>query len=83
MERYIVVSPHKPEDCDDALKQILYTGFLTHFDWGCADGEHTGWAIIEAENAKEAMLVVPPKQRQAARVVRLVKFSFEEVEKMH
>jgi len=33
--------------------------YITHFDWGSKDGEHCGWTIIEAENAKQALMVVP------------------------
>jgi hypothetical protein len=83
MERFLVISPHTNADCIEALQQVLFAGYLTHFDWGCKDGDHTGWVIIEAENAKEALMVVPPKQRPSARVVRLTKFSSADVEKMH
>ena len=83
MDRYLIISPHTEKDCSDALKQILYTGYITHFDWGCADGEHTGWAIIEAKDAKEATMVVPPIQRSTVRAIRLNKFSPEEIESMH
>ncbi len=83
MDRFLVVSPHTDEDCVNALKQVLAAGYLTHFDWGCKDGDHTGWVILEAENAKEALMVVPSGQRQKARAVRLVKFSADQVAKMH
>ena len=83
MERFIIIAPHTNAECIEALQQMLFTGYLTHFDWGCKDGDHTGWAIIEAENAKEALMVVPPSQRQTARAVHLTKFLGEEVEKMH
>jgi hypothetical protein len=83
MERFLIISPHTDADCKDALQAVLFAGYITHFDWGCMDGDHTGWAVIDAENAKEALMVVPPAQRHSARVVRLVKFSREDVEKMH
>ena len=83
MERYLVISPHTDKDCSTALKQLLYLGYITHFDWGCKDGEHTGWAIIEAKTSNEALLVVPPTQRSNARVIRLNKFSPEEIKTMH
>ena len=83
MDRYLVISPHTEKDCATALKQLLYIGYITHFDWGCMDGEHTGWAIIEAKTSSEALLVVPPTQRSTAKVVRLNKFSPADVEKMH
>ncbi len=83
MDRFLVISPHTDKDCDEALKQILYTGYLTHFDWGCGVGEHTGWAIIEADSAREAMMVVPPLQRASAKAVKLNKFSPDDVKRMH
>ena len=83
MDRYLVISPHTAEDCDRALVQVLAAGYITHFEWGCMDGEHTGWVILEAENAKQAMLVVPSAQRASAKVVRLKQFSVDDVEKMH
>jgi hypothetical protein len=83
MDRYLVISPHTDKDCATTLKQMLYIGYITHFDWGCMDGDHTGWAIIEAKTSSEALLVVPPTQRSTARAVKLNKFSPADVDKMH
>ena len=83
MDRFLVVSPHTDEDCMNALKQVLAAGYLTRFEWGCMDGDHTGWIILEAENAKEALMVVPTGQRRNAKAIKLVKFSVEEVQQMH
>ena len=83
MDRFLVVSPHTNEDCMNALKQVLAAGYLTHFEWWCMDGDHTGWVILEAENAKEALMVVPTGQRRNAKAIKLVKFSVEEVQQMH
>ena len=83
MHRYIVISKHTAEDCVRALKEVLAIGYLTHFDWGCKDGDHTGWAIIEAEDKPQAMLSVPPFLRGNALVVRLTKFNPDTVRAMH
>ena len=83
MERFLVISPHTAKECSEALEQLLYSGYITHFDWGCKDGEHSGWAIIEAENAMEATMVVPPSQRSSAKAIRLNKFSPEDIRRMH
>ena len=83
MHRYIVISNHKAEDCVKALKEALAIGYLTHFDWGCKDGVHTGWAILEAEERSQAMLSVPPFLRDQATVVRVAKFRPETIEAMH
>jgi hypothetical protein len=53
---------------------------LTHADWGCKDGVHSGWLIVELDSRDEAMMMVPPEYRREARIVELRKFSREEVE---
>lgn len=83
MRRFLVISNHNAADCDLALQQVLAIGYLTHFDWGCKDGVHTGWAIIEAEDKAEAMLSVPTFLRNQAQVVRLTKFKPEHVQAIH
>jgi len=83
MPSFLVISPHTLEDCSMVLQDLLATGYLTHFDWGCKDGEHTGWATIEAGNKAEALMVVPPLARGRARVIQISKFAPEEVRAMH
>jgi len=83
MDKYIVESPHTAGDCKKALKDVLSAGYLSHFDWGCLDGDHRGWVIIEAASAQEALMVVPVGYRPQAKVVKLTKFSREQLEKMH
>ena len=83
MNRYLVVSPHSAEDCVRALKQVEAIGSITHFDWGCKDGEHCGWVIIEAENKPEALMVVPTFERPKARAIQLTKFAPEDVRALH
>ncbi len=82
MDRYLVSVTHTMEDCIRALKAIDAVGMLAHFDWGCKDGEHTGWVIIEAENKPQALMVVPPLLRNNAHAVKLMKFSPEDVQAM-
>lgn len=76
MNRYIVLSNHTAEDCRMAVKYFreYHAGFLTHFEWGCLDNDHTAYAIIEAENHEHAKLSVPPLFRNKTKVVKLVTF---------
>ena len=76
MERYIVISSHTAEDCKMAVKQFreYNAGFLTHFDWGCLDNDHTAYAIIEAENHENARMSVPPLFRDKTKVVKVTHF---------
>ena len=82
MERYLVISPHTDKDCSTALKQLLYLGYITHFDWGCKDGIHTGWVVVEADSHTEALMCVPSYDRPHAKAIKLNKFSPEEVRSM-
>ena len=52
----------------------FHAGFLSHFEWGCYDNDHTAYRIIEASSHEEAMAVVPPLFRPKARVVKLTSF---------
>ncbi|HWP81033.1 MAG TPA: hypothetical protein VNN76_00070 [Bacteroidota bacterium] len=83
MDRYLIVVPHTAQECTKALKQIEAIGSITRFDFGCKDGEHCGWVVIEAESKKEALLVVPPLERSNARVIKLVRFTPEDIRAAH
>lgn len=83
MARYMIQSSHDPShaDCERIKQSIFRAGshFVTHAEWGCADGNHTAWLIVEAENDRDAWLVVPPAMRETATVTRLNRFGFAEL----
>jgi hypothetical protein len=66
LDRYLIESPHTAEDCKKVVKSVYTQHFLNNCDWGCMSGVPTSWVIIEAENEKEAMLVVPHVLRNNA-----------------
>lgn len=76
MGRFILISSHTAEDCKMAVKhfQENHAGFLTHFEWGCYDSDHTAYAIVEAESHEMAIMAVPPLFRSKTRVVKLAFF---------
>ncbi len=80
MSQFLVVSPHTAEDCAKVVKLTLAIGYLTHFHWGCKAGEHCAWAMIEAENEKEALLSVPTIIRDKSRAIKIVQFDPNDVE---
>jgi hypothetical protein len=83
MNRYLIETTHTKQDCLHAYDLVLAHGFITHYDWGCEQGIHKGWAVIEADNSSEALLSVPPLIRDKALVVKLKKFSPEEIQSFH
>ena len=83
MDRYLIETPHKAQECLNLFQLLNAQGYLTHFDWGCKSGVHNGWAVIEANNEAEARLAVPPLVRSQARVVKVTKFDADTLAQMH
>ncbi len=85
MAKYLVESPHTPEGCLSALDGFLAVGpeFLARFDFGCRTGEHTGWALLEAASESAARNMLPAGERIRARVVKVSKFTPEQIKAAH
>jgi hypothetical protein len=81
MDRYLIETPHDAEDCHKLVEQIAALGYLHHFEWGCADGVHCGWAMVETDSLAHARQMVPWDVREKARVIKLNKF--EDVDPLH
>jgi len=84
MTRFLIEVPHEEQEvaCARAVETFLQTGshFLVNADWGCSDGEHKAWMILEVESKEDAQLVLPPSLRPEARIVRLNKYTMKDVE---
>ena len=48
-------------------------------DWGCDDGIHCGWLVVELDSHDEVMRAVPPAFRQQARIIKLNRYTAEEI----
>jgi hypothetical protein len=86
MARFLIEVPHEADmtACTRAVEIFLNTGshFLSNADWGCLDGEHKAWIILEADDKEDARLVVPPAYRHQARIVALNKFTLEDIDEL-
>ncbi len=80
MLQFLVVSPHTEEDCSKVVKLTLAIGYLTHFHWGCKVGDHTAYAIIEAENEQEALLSIPTVVRNKAKAIKVIQYDPKDVQ---
>jgi hypothetical protein len=84
--RFLIEVPHESSQtaCARAVETLLTSGshFLTHADWGCKDGVHKAWAIVEVENKDAARAIVPAAFRSMATIIQLNSFSLEEVESL-
>jgi hypothetical protein len=81
MAKYLIEVPHseKKEDCEMAVRIFLTTGshFLTNADWGCLDGEHKAWFIMNADSREQARSILPPAFQAHAKITMLNKFSLD------
>jgi len=85
MARYLVELPHTKEDCLEALDSVVAfsSTLIDRIDWGCGDNVHTGWLVIEAQDAESACRMVPTNIRDTANAVQLNKFSADQVKSFH
>jgi len=83
--RYLLETPHTKEECLRELDEVLAEGkdVLNKFYWGCGTGDHTGYAIVDAENESEVKRLVPGFLRSKARIVELSKFTPEQIRSFH
>jgi hypothetical protein len=83
MSRYMIEVDHEAETnaCARAVDVFLATGshYLTKADWGCLDGVHTAWIVVEAESREQARSIVPPAFRSQARITALNAFGREQI----
>jgi hypothetical protein len=86
MPKFFIEVPHGPsaQSCLMAIRVFLETGshFLTNAEWGCKDGEHKAWFIIEVDNKEEARNIVPPVFRRDAKITELTRFTMDDIKTM-
>jgi hypothetical protein len=84
MDKYLIEVPHEPTKsaCLNAVRVFLQTGshFLRQADWGCLDGEHKAWLIVEVENKDQARQIVPSLFRSDAKIVKLNTYTISDME---
>ena len=84
MPKFLIEVPHESEvvACARAVKVLLETGshFLTHADFGCCDGVHSAWIVVDVDSHEEARNMLPLAYRRQASVVQLCKFGLAELD---
>jgi hypothetical protein len=84
--KFLIEVPHEDATiaCARAVEVFLTTGshFLSHADWGCKDGVHKAWMIVEVDSKTEARNIVPPAFRAQTKVVQLNEYQMEEIERI-
>jgi hypothetical protein len=86
MSKYLIEVSHGSGklDCLRSVSILLSTGshFLTNADWGCLDGNHKAWFIMDANSKEEALMVVPPAYRKDTIISQLNRFNLKEVDEL-
>ena len=84
MPRFLIEVAHEEEvvTCAKVVQVFLSTGshFLTHADWGCMDGSHRAWIIVDVASKEDARYILPPAFRAQAKIVQLNYFNMDEIE---
>jgi hypothetical protein len=79
MAKFLIEVSHDAEHvaCGRVTEVFLKSGshFLTHADWGCQDGDHKAWLVVEVDSKNEARYILPPAFRAEAKIVQLNKFT--------
>jgi len=87
MDRYLVEIPHDSDKaaCLAAIKIFAESGshYLTHADFGCEDGVHDAWLIVDATSHDEARLVAPAQYRDKTRVTRVKRYEWVDGDEPH
>ena len=86
MPRFLIEIPHSDEHdaCVRAIDAIEKQGshFVTKADFGCADGRHAAWMVVELDSRDQARQIVPPQFRPEAHVVQLEQYTREQIKAM-
>lgn len=84
MSRFLIEVPHADnrEECLRVVHVFLNTGshFLSNAEWGCMDGEHKAWLIVDVNSKDDARSILPPAYRQDAKITELRKFTLDKIE---
>ena len=85
MSRFLIETEHTKEECLKALDDLAGKGpeILGQYEFGCGAGTHTGWATVEARDAKEALKNVPEFLLKKTRVVPVETITPEQIRAYH
>ena len=85
MSEYLIEWSHTPQECLTGLDRFVEQSpkTLDTFAFGCLSGEHKGWAIVQGESESSVRELVPAEIRNEARVVKVSKFTPEQIRMFH
>lgn len=83
--RYVIETPHNPQECLKALDEHLSKGpdILKKFNFGCKAGDHTGYALVDVKNELEAKEFIPTFLSAKARIVEVDTYTPDVIRSLH
>ena len=77
MATFLIESQHSARVCPWVLRPILRQGAdaVEEYQWGCRDGVHVGWRILEADSKFDVLATIPKVLRPQTRIVQLNRFT--------
>jgi hypothetical protein len=84
-QQFLIELPHTKETCLRSLDKLNEMGpdTLEMWSFGCHEGNHTGYALVDADSVSEALEVVPSEERKQAKLHKLKKYTPEEIRSYH
>ena len=85
MAKYVLAAPHNQEECLEDLDKMVAEApdLLDEFVWGCAQGEHKGFAYIEAESKEDVIATLPKSLQEKIKVIEVSKLTPEQIKSFH
>jgi len=84
MGKFLIEVPHGSDkgSCKSAVKVFLASGshFVTNAEWGCMDGDHKAWLIVEIESKEAAMRLLPSSFQTKAKIIKINKFTRKDMD---
>jgi hypothetical protein len=75
MSSYMIESPHTPEECLAVMDDVAKTKGLSAWSWGCMDGNHTAYRMVQAKDEAAALAMVPESVRGKAHAYKVGKMT--------
>jgi hypothetical protein len=54
--------------------------FLAKAEWGCEDGEHKAWLIVEMDSKEQVRQIIPSFYRDRTKITKLFQVTREDVD---
>ncbi len=85
MNSYLIASRHEEKECVRAMDEMLAKGtkVLDKFVFGCREGDHTAYAVVDAKNTSEALGILPDFLQDEACITKVEHISPADIRMLH